>query len=151
MNKTLKSINAVYYIVYMLTIIMAVAIFALSYLNVSRVYIDEKSPLGITLSSILTFYLLISIPLTFWMFHKGTKKWQNIPDQFEKFRAYKNGSILRLWLIGVGLILGVLMVYLFSSINMLYYAGISAIAFFFCKPTENKMIKELNLSDEEIE
>ncbi|MGC3977567.1 MAG: hypothetical protein QM751_04635 [Paludibacteraceae bacterium] len=149
MEKTLRGINGVYYTVYMITILSAVVVFMFTYLNVNIQYVDEKSPLGITISSLLVIYMLVSIPLAFWWFYKNTKKWQQLTDKFDKFRLYKQASVIRLWVIGAGLILGVIMTYLMRSTNMIYIAAIAAVALFFCKPTVGKMIKELGLDEEE--
>lgn len=150
MEKTLRSINGVYYSVYMLTILSAVGVFVTNYLNVkSAVSIDPKSSLGIALSSLLILYILISIPLSFWLFFKGTKKWKELPDKFAKFTAYKKASVIRLWVVGIGLILGVMLVYFLHSTSMIYCALISAVALFFSKPSEAKMVSELNLEEEE--
>lgn len=150
MEKTLRGINGVYYTIYMLTILSAIIVFMLNYLNISGTYIDEKSPQGVALSSTLIIYMLISVPLTFWYFFKYSKKIQQITDRYEKFRIYKKASIIRLWIIGIGLIAGVLLIYFMHSFNMIYLAGIEAVALFFCKPTANKMIKDLDLADEDI-
>ena len=150
MEKTLRNINGVYYIIYMLTILSAVAVFMLTYTNVNLYVINENTPIGRVLSSILIIYILISIPLAFWLFHKKTKMLQKTEDKFIMFNTYKKASILRLWVIGMGLIGGVMLFYFLHSTSMMYCALISAVALFFCKPTENKMIKELNLEEEEI-
>lgn len=148
MEKTLRNINGVYYIIYMLTILSAVAVFMLTYTNVNLYVINENTTVGRALSSIIIIYILISIPLAFWLFHKKTKTLQKIEDKFAMFNAYKNASILRLWVVGMGLIGGVMLFYFLHSTNMMYCALISAVALFFCKPTENRMIKELNLEEE---
>ncbi len=150
MEKILRSINGVYYTVYMSTILAAIAVFTLTFLNVNVPVINEKSATGITLSSILILYILITTPLAFWLFYKGSKKWQQMPDKFAKFAAYKKASITRLWVVGVGLIFGILLVYFMRSTNMIYCAGISAVALFLCKPSVNKMIKDLDLDEEDI-
>lgn len=150
MEKTLRSINGVYYTIYMLTILSAIVAFMLTYLNVNFSTISEKGTLGIVLTSVLMLYILVTIPVSFWLFYKKTQQWRILPDKFAKFTAYKKASIARLWVVGAGLIFGVLLVYFLHSTNMIYCALISAVALFFCKPTENKMIKELDLDEEEI-
>lgn len=149
MENTLRRINSIYYIIYMLTIVSAVAVFMLSYMNVNKFVINEKSSTGMVLSSILILYILISVPLAFWLFHKKTKSLQLIEDKFAKYEAYKKASIIRLWVIGIGLIGGVVLFYLLTSTNMIFCALISAVALFFCKPTLGKMIKELDLEEDE--
>ena len=93
-------------------------------------------------------YLLISIPYALWSFHKKTKKWQQIKDQYVKLVEYEKGSKLRLWIIGAGLIAGIVLVYFMRSKSMIFCAAIAAIALYFTKPTLNKMISELKLDED---
>ncbi|VBB45674.1 conserved membrane hypothetical protein [uncultured Paludibacter sp.] len=150
MENTLRTINGVYYSIMMLAVLSAVIVFTLTFMNISTLNIAENSPVGRTFSSLLIIYILISIPLSMWLFYKNTKKWQQLPDKFTKFNAYKKASIIRLWIVGVGLIASVVLVYFMRSNNMMYCALISIIGLYFCKPTANKMIKELDLDEEDI-
>lgn len=151
MEKTLRILNGVYYSIFMMTVLTAVGVTILTYVNANPLYVEESSSLGRYLSSGLILFILISIPLAMWMFHKNTKEWSLIPDKFEKFRAYKKGAVIRLWVIGIGLIGGIVLIYLLRSTNMMYCAVISAIALYFVKPTAKKMEKELNIQEEEEE
>ena len=148
MERIIKNINLVYYLLYMTTVVAAVIIFFLTFSNTREVYIDEKSKTGIIISSVYILYLLISIPYALWSFHKKTKKWQLIKDQYVKFTEYEKGSKIRLWIIGFALIAGIVLVYLMHSKSMIFCAAIAAIALYFTKPTVNKMIAELRLDED---
>ena len=149
MERTIKNINLVYYLLYMTTVVVAVIIFFLTFTNTGEVYIEEKSQTGIIISSIYILYLLVSIPYALWSFHRKTKKWQQIKDQYVKLTEYEKGSKIRLWIIGIGLIAGIVLVYFMHSKSMIFCAAIAAIALYFTKPTVNKMIAELRLDEEE--
>lgn len=150
MENTLRRINSVYYTIYMLTIISAVAVFMSTYMNLNTFLIDSNSVLATTLSSVLIIYILITIPLSMWLFHKKTISLQQIADKYAKYNNYRKAAILRLWIIGIGLIAGVALFYILSSQSMIFCALISAVALFFCKPSVGKMMKELNLDEDEI-
>ena len=133
----------------MMTVVAAVIIFFLTFSNTRTTYIEERSQTGIILSSVYILYLLISIPYALWSFHRKTKKWQLIQDDYLKFKAYEKGSLIRLYIIGISLIAGVILVYVMRSRSMIFCAAIAAIALYFSKPTVNKMIKELKLEEVE--
>ena len=147
MERTIKNINLVYYMLYMTTVVVAVIIFFLTFSNAQTTHIDEKSQTGIIISSVYILYLLISIPYALWSFHKKTKKWQLIKDEYVKLMEYEKGSKIRLWIIGAALIAGIVLVYFMRSKSMIFCAAIAAIALYFTKPTMNKMISELKLDE----
>ncbi len=146
-----RSINVVYYTIYLLTIIAVVAIFFMSYGNVKVSTIDPLSKLGSTINTIYIIYLLISIPAALYLFHQYTLKLKNEKDEYIKFQKYKKASYLRLWIVGFGLIAGVILVYVLRSQSMIFTAAIAAIALYFCKPSMPKVVKELGLEDEQNE
>jgi hypothetical protein len=148
MKKTIKNIAQVYYIIYATTIISTVVGYMINLQNHTRV-IDPKSAIGISLSSILILYILISIPLALGGFHRMTKKWLLIDDEKIKLAKYEKGAILRLAAIGTGLIGSVVAFYLMNDISMIYCVGITAIALLFCKPTEAKIESDLKLNEKE--
>lgn len=146
MGKIITKITLVYYGIYTTTILLAVFIF-LNKNNVS--YIEARSTVGITLTDIVILYMLISIPLSLGGFFRMAKKWRLIENENLKFKEYQKGSILRLILIGVGLIGSIIVFYLLRDISLVYCAGIAALALIFCKPSESKMISELKLDETE--
>lgn len=144
-----RSINVVYYTIYLLTIIAVVTIFFMTYGNVNVEKIDPNSKAGINISTVYIVFLLVSIPASLFLFHQQTLKLRKEPDEMIKFNKYKKASYLRLWVIGSGLIIGIILVYLLRSQSMIFMSAIAAIALYFCKPSALKITRELELDEEE--
>lgn len=140
-----KSITVTYYVIYLLTILAVVAIFFMTYANVNIERIDALSPLGVKISTVYMIYLLTSIPLALYLFHIYTQKLRKETNEFIQFQKYKKASNIRLWVVGIGLVVGVLLVYLLRSQSMIFTAAMAAIALYFCKPSGIRMIRELDL------
>ena len=140
-----KSITVTYYVIYLLTILAVVAIFFMTYANVNIERIDALSPLGVKISTVYMIYLLTSIPLALYLFHIYTQKLRKETNEFIQFQKYKKASNIRLWVVGIGLVVGVLLVYLLRPQSMIFTAAMAAIALYFCKPSGIKMIRELDL------
>ena len=144
MKKTLGKITLVYYLMY----IAVIAAMALGYYAVKNGFaINVQSQTGIAIQSIVIMYIIISVPFSLYFFHRMTKKWQLIDNEEEKLKHYEKWSTFRLCVTGFGLFAGVIMCYLMHSSSMLCCAGIAAIGLFFCKPSQNKIISELDLTD----
>jgi len=148
MKKVVKKITLVYYVIYAATILLTAMGYLLNIQGVTAI-IDPQSSTGIALSSIIILYILISIPLSLGGFHRMTKKWRLIEDETLKFAKYEKGAVLRLIAIGVGLVGSVILFYITYNISMIYCVGITAITLLFCKPSEDKMIADLKLDEEE--
>lgn len=144
MNKVLKKLTAYYYIIYVAAIIVATIGFHFFRKGIS---IDAQSSIGIALSSFLIILIIGSIPLTLSIFSKKTKQWAKLENVKERLERYEKGSIVRLIIIGAGFLMGVFFYFLLKSPSMLFSSGIAAIALFFCKPAEVKIISELQLED----
>ncbi|MDD3320836.1 MAG: hypothetical protein PHS59_05270 [Paludibacter sp.] len=147
-DRTQKTLSGIYYIVYTMAVLFAVAGY---YLTVKgNLFVNPQSELGITLTSIFIIYIIGSIPLTLGGFHYMTKKWIALENEVEKIEKYKNGAILRLIIVGISIGIGVFLFYVTRSQSMIFCAGIAAIALFFCKPMRAKIISELKLEEEEL-
>lgn len=144
MRKILTKLSAVYYAVYVAAIVAALLGF---YILKHGYYINPLSGIGVTIQSVLIILIIGSVPVALALFHRKTKKWAQIKTEEEKLQKYTRGAILRIAVIGTGLVLGVIFYYLMKSQSMLFCAGISAIALFFCKPTKVKLITELKLEE----
>lgn len=142
---TAKSINVVYYIIYLLTIIAVVTVFFMTYTNVEVKKIDALSPLGVNINTGYLVFLLVSIPSSLYLFHRYTLKLRNESDEYTMFRKYKKAAVIRLWVVGIGLIVGVILVWLLRSQSMVFTSAIAAIALYFCKPSPLKVVRELDL------
>jgi hypothetical protein len=145
-KKVLNKLTFVYYLIYIAAIGLAILGFQLFKTGFS---IDDKSQLGIAISSVLIILIIGSIPLSLGIFNKKTKKWALIADTQIKLKKYEQGSIIRLAIVGTGFVLGILFFFILNSQSMIFCAGIAAIAVFFCKPSEIKIISELKLDETE--
>jgi len=143
-EKSAQNITLAYYAVYVAAILSAISGY---YLLRSGFSIDPQSQTGITVSTILILLIIGSIPVTLGLFHRFTKKWVLLEDRNLRIKKYQTASFIRLTIIGVGLVLGMIFFYIMNSQSMLFCAGIAAIALFFCKPSEVKMVSELNLDE----
>lgn len=144
MKKTLRNITLAYYAVYVAAILAAISGY---YFLRSGFSIDPQSQMGITVSSILILLIIGSIPVTLGLFNRFTKKWALLENRDLRIKKYQTASFVRLAIIGLGLVLGVIFFYIMNSQSMIFCAGIAAIALFFCKPSEVKMVSELNLDE----
>lgn len=123
------------------------AIFFMTFGDIIILRVEEKSGLGRNLSSAYIIYMLISLPLALYGFSKQAKKWKEMTDVDAMLKKYKQGSYIRLAIIGVGLIAGVLLVYALHSRSMIFCAAIEAIILYICKPSVRNAYKELELSN----
>lgn len=144
MKKTLRTLNIAYYAIYVAAIIAAsVGYFILK----SGINIDPQSQAGITISSVLIIFIIGSVPVTLGTFHRYCKKLAISEDQELKIQKYQSASLLRLVIIGTALFLGVLFFYIMQSQSMIFCAGIAAIALYFSKPTQGKLLTDLNIDE----
>lgn len=147
-NKAIQSINLVYYLIFLLTIVLVTVGYFINMGNIEIPHIEEVSDTGRTLSSIYIIYLLVSIPLAVYGFNKQTKKWKEMADIDEMLKKYVKGSKIRLAVIGIGLIFGIILVYILNSRSMIFCAAIGAIMLYISKPTAKKVHKELEINEE---
>jgi len=147
MKKAVKQITLAYYFVYTATILTTVVGYLLNIKSPTAM--DPKSPLSIAISSILILYIIISIPMALGIFFKMNKKWKTIEDKALRIQKYENGAILRLVVIGIGLVGSVIAFYILRSESMIFCAGIAAIALLFCRPNEAKVSADLELDEKE--
>lgn len=150
MQSIVKRINMIYYSLYFLTIAITVIGYFLTMESDTKT-IDPQSSTGIILSSVVIIYLLISIPGALALFHRYTKKLIPIQDEFLKLNKYAYGATLRLLFIGLGLIFSVITFYLLRNQSMLFSAFIAFVSLIFCKPTERKIMRELQMDENEDE
>ncbi|PIF02710.1 MAG: hypothetical protein CR965_00220 [Paludibacter sp.] len=141
----IREINLVYYAVYLITVLIAVGIFLMNIGKMEFSQVNETSQLGRNISTVYLVYLLGAIPFSLYGFTKRAKKWQEIENESLMFEKYKQGSRLRIVIVGLALIVGVVLVYVLNSKSMIFSAGIAAVALYFCKPTYRKITKDLNL------
>lgn len=144
MKRTLRILLTAYYAVYAAAILAATSGY---YILKSGYKIDPLTSEGTIINSIVILYIISTVPLALAIFNKMTKKWAFIQDENEQLEKYRNGGIYRILIIGTGLVLGVVFFYVMNSQSMIFCAGIAAVALFFCKPSENKILNDLNRND----
>jgi hypothetical protein len=150
MEKIVKKINLAYSLIYTATILATIIGYMLTSTSESTIP-SPKSELSISLSTLVIAYILISIPAALAIFHRNTKKWAAIEDRFTKINKYVTGAKLRLLVVGLGLVMSVVIFYILRTPSMIFCAGIAAVALLFCRPSENKIISDLKLDEEEDE
>lgn len=143
MERTVKQINQVYYLVYTATI-LALIIGYMATLN-KEVAISPLSPTGTVLSSLLIIYMLISIPGSLALFYRYTLKLKKLEDEKLKLKKYENAAIIRLVVVGFSLVSSIIIFFLLRDISIIYCFAISAISLFFCKPNITKIATELEI------
>jgi hypothetical protein len=144
MKQTLRQLQIAYYSVYIAAIAAATSGF---YILKSGFVINPLSQTGTILNTLLIIFIIGSVPLSLGYFNKLTKKWALLEDENQRLEKYRKFGILRITVIGLGLVLGVLFFYIMNSQSMIFCAGIAAIALFFCKPSEAKISTELNIEN----
>jgi uncharacterized membrane protein len=146
-KKIIKRLLLVYYSVYLAAVIAAVLGYVFIFKNFGG--IEPQSSVGINLSSAFILFIILSIPLSLRFFHFQVKKWLLIPDESIRIKKYRNASLCRIIVLGVGFVVGVIFAYLLRSQSMIFCAAMAAAGLIFCKPSEMKMIHELQLDEEE--
>ena len=148
MEKIVKRINLAYSLIYTATILATIIGYMLTSTSESTIP-SPKSELSISLSTLVIAYILISIPAALAIFHRNTKKWAAIEDRFTKINKYVAGAKLRLLVVGLGLVMSVVVFYILRTPSMIFCALIAAVALLFCRPSENRIISDLKLDEEE--
>ena len=144
MKQTLRQLVIAYYSVYIAAIAAATSGF---YILKSGFTINPLSETGTAINTLLIILIIGSMPITLAIFNKLTKKWAQLEDKNLRLEKYKKAGIIRIAIVGLGLVLGVLFFYIMNSQSMIFSAGIAAIALFFCKPSEAKISTELDLEN----
>ena len=150
-ERIVRQINQIYYLIYTGTILSTIIGYFLTLNTVNG--LTPKSDLTISLSSLIILYIIISIPASLALFHRNLKQWRKIEDEFLKGKKYILGAQLRLFFVGMGVILSIIGHFILyvhtANMSMIACAGIAAIALFFCKPSIGKTMNELEIEDVE--
>lgn len=147
MKEALRRISAVYYAMYSATIVLSVVAYLLNF-NSIVVQVPQQN---IMIAMEIIYYVLVFVLLTlsFWKFYTNIKKCRQIDDLHEKMELYIKSAIFRLYASGILLISGVILFFVLRNLDLLYGIAITALALIFSKPTENKILNDLNLDVED--
>ena len=144
-EKIVRKLNCYYYGVMILTVILLTGMYLwrTKYMNGAPLF-DYMSPKGLLLQYIIMFDALISIPLGLYLV-----KWRK-PADLEQYRKLATWRIL---LVSNTMPLAVVAHYLMGTNDyksMFWIAAISAVAWYFTKPTLGKLDKEMTPEDPNI-
>ena len=143
----IKSLNLYYYGVLILTLISGtLAYFLIMKDMVSP--IDLMAQLGQVLQYAIIFDALLTIPAGLFFCKRQCTKLAELADEEQKFRGYKKAATMRILLVSNTMIWGIAAFYLMGAYqSMLWITAVSAIGWYFTKPTEAKMQAELQPKD----
>lgn len=96
------------------------------------------------IQTIIILYVLASVPGALYGFKKKMEKVSKIENEKIRAQEYVNWAAIRMMLIGLGGVFGIVAFYMLADQSMLWCAGISILAQFFCKPTDKKIFMEMN-------
>ena len=139
----MKKLNLYYYGMLVLACVAATVAYLLIMKDIVRP-IDPLSQLGQVIQYIIILDAIVIIPLGLWWHKRTCKKLIGMEDQQAQEMAYCHSAKWRIILVSNAMVLGIAAFYLLGAYqSMLWLAGISAIGWYFAKPTEKKMFMEL--------
>ena len=142
-QKIIRTLNVYYYGIMAMTLLAG----TLAYFLIMKDYvtpIDSLSTLGQTIQYIVIFDALITIPLGLYLCKKQCTKLSTLENEEEKFLGYQKAAKLRILLVGNTMIFAIAAFYLMGAYqSMLWVAAVSAIGWYFTKPSVRKMELEL--------
>jgi hypothetical protein len=110
--------------------------------------IDSLSTLGQAIQYVVIFDALVTIPLGLYLCKKQCTKLSTLDNEEEKLQGYKKAASMRILLVGNTMVFAIAAFYLMGAYqSMLWVAAVSAIGWYFTKPSERKMELELQPKD----
>ena len=143
----IKSLNLYYYGVLILTLISGTLAYFLIMKDLVQP-IDPMSILGQVLQYAVIFDALLTIPAGLYFCKRQCTKLSELTDEAQKLVGYKKAATLRIVLVSNTMILGIAAFYLMGAYqSMLWITAVSAIGWYFTKPSEAKLQAELQPKD----
>lgn len=146
-QKIIRTLNLYYYGIMALTLLAG----TLAYFLIMKDYvqpIDSLSALGQAIQYIVIFDALVTIPLGLYLCKKQCTKLSMLDNDEEKLQGYKKAASLRILLVSNTMVFAIAAFYLMGAYqSMLWVAAVSAIGWYFTKPSERKMELELQPND----
>ena len=143
----IKSLNLYYYGVLILTLLSG----SLAYFLIMKdlvLPIDPMTTLGQVLQYIVIFDALLTIPAGLYLCKRQCAKLTQLSDENAKYNGYKKAATWRILLVSNTMILGIVAFYLMGAYqSMLWVTAVSAIGWYFTKPSEAKLQAELQPKD----
>ena len=143
----IKSLNLYYYGVLILTLIAGTLAYFLIIKDIV-LPIDPMSTLGQVLQYAVIFDALLTIPTGLYLSKRQCAKLAELTDEEQKLVGYKKAATLRILLVSNTMIWGIAAFYLMGAYqSMLWITAVSAIGWYFTKPSEAKLQAELQPKD----
>ena len=143
----IKSLNLYYYGALILTLLSG----SLSYFLIMKDFvqpIDSMSILGQVLQYAIIFDALLTIPVGLYLCKRQCTKLTMLADEEQKLAGYKRAATWRIILVSNTMIWGIAAFYLMGAYqSMLWITAVSAIGWYFTKPSEAKLQAELQPKD----
>ena len=143
----IKSLNLYYYGVLILTLISG----TLAYFLIMKDFVQDIKPestFGLVLQYVIIFDALLTIPMGLYLCKRQCTKLATLADEERKLAGYKKAATLRILLVGNTMIFGIAAFYLMGGyMSMLWITAVSAIGWYFSKPSEAKLQAELQPKD----
>ena len=139
----IKSLNLYYYGVLILTLISG----TLAYFLIIKDIVQPIAPmsmLGQVLQYAVIFDALLTIPVGLYLCKRQCSKLAELTDETLKLAGYKRAATLRILLVSNTMVFGIAAFYLMGAYqSMLWITAVSAIGWYFTKPSEGKLQAEL--------
>jgi hypothetical protein len=146
-TKIIRTLNVYYYSIMALTLLSG----TLAYFAIMKDYVAHIAPLstlGQALQYIIILDALLTIPAGLYWCKRQCKKLSLLEDEQAKYEGYKKAATWRIVLVGNTMVLGIAAFYLMGAYqSMLWVTGVSAIGWYFTKPSEAKLQAELQPKD----
>lgn len=146
-QKIIRTLNLYYYGIMALTLLAG----TLAYFLIMKDYvqpIDSLSTLGQAIQYVVIFDALVTIPLGLYLCKKQCTKLSTLDNEEEKLQGYKKAASLRILLVSNTMVFAIAAFYLMGAYqSMLWVAAVSAIGWYFTKPSERKMELEIQPKD----
>lgn len=148
-KKVIKRLNIYYYGVFFLLIVLA----TVTYLLITREILPVVDPLsrwGKVIQYAVIFDVLTTVPLGLWWHKRQCKQIAKIEDEQTQLTAYYRSAAIRICLVSNTMLLAIPAFYILGAyMSMMWVAAISAIGWYFTKPTEKKLYFELHPDEEQ--
>lgn len=146
-KKIIKSLNLYYYGVLILTLISGTSAYFLIMKELVQA-IDPMSTIGQVMQYAVIVDALLTIPAGLYLCKRKCTKLAELADEEQKLMGYKRVATLRILLVSNTMVLGIAAFYLMGAYqSMLWITAVSAIGWYFTKPSERKMELELQAKD----
>ena len=146
-QKIIRTLSVYYYAMMILALLSG----TLSYFLIMKGYvlpIDSLSSFGQVIQYLVIFDALITIPLGLFICKKQCTKLSSIENEEEKLVGYNKSARMRILLVSNTMVFAIAAFYLMGAYqSMLWVAAVSAIGWYFSKPSLRKMELELQPKD----